>query len=98
MTTPFIHHKRRLKAGITVHAEIMLDLCRRWPAPGCTMAELKRLAMAEQVGSPMTLHNAIHELVERGLVVTKEAAKDKRAKRITVTPAGRGLLLRGESD
>lgn len=93
MTTPFQHHKRRQDAGISVQSEILLDLCRRWPG-GCTMIELKKIALDEQVGSHVTLHKGIHKLIERGLVVATDDDGDRRAKRITVTPAGRGLLRR----
>jgi len=92
MTTPFKHFQRRQAAGISIHAEILLDLCRRFEKPGCSQNELKRLALAEGVGSPATLHHAIHELIEAKLVDVKPSERDKRANRLTVTPKGLRFL------
>ncbi len=90
--TPFTHHKKRLKHGITASTEIILDLCRRWPAPGCTQSELRALAIQEEVASSATIHNSIHALIERDLIEVRPCKYDRRAMRLRVTPAGKRLL------
>lgn len=90
--SPFEHFKRREKMEITATAEVLLDLCRRWPAPGCTQSDLVRLAKQENVASPMTLLIAIKSLIERDLIETRPCKIDMRAKRLIATASGKRFL------
>ena len=96
MSDPFTHHLRRTVAGISVHAEILLDLCGRHDKPGCTFSDLKRMAINEKVGSPALLQKEIHVLLEKNLVAATGCKRDKRAKRLVVTAKGMRFLGRGE--
>ncbi len=90
--TPFAHHKKRRKHNISASTEIILDRCRRWPAPGCTQSELRALAIQEEVASPATIHRSIHALLERDLIEVQPCKYDRRAMRLRVTNAGKKLL------
>lgn len=90
--TPYWHYKRRKRHGLTTVAEVLLDLCRRWPEPGCTRADLMKVATQEKVASPMTLHKAVNLLIEKKMVSLNDCKFDKRAKRLLVTEKGKNFL------
>jgi DNA-binding MarR family transcriptional regulator len=96
--TPFQHFKKRKRAGISLHAEILADLCRRWPSPGCTAADLKRLAISEGVASPMSLHNALQELIDGEYIEVRPSKYDRRAYFLTLTASGRRLVGKMEQE
>ncbi len=90
--SPFEHFKRRRKYGITDTAVVLLDLCRRWPEPGCTKADLMRLAKKEQVASHMTMLTAINSLIDLKLIEQHPCKIDMRAKRLIATKTGKRFL------
>ncbi len=91
MSVPLYHHQMRRQLGISVQAEIVLDLIARMPR-GCSHKEVKTLARAVLVGSPATLHKSIHDLIDAGLVKTGKNPRDARAHLLTVSADGKKLL------
>jgi hypothetical protein len=90
MSTPFKHHQQRMSAGISVCAEIMLDICNSHAMP--THRALKNFALIRRVASPATLHNAIHELIDAGMLKSTPSKADHRAKLLTITARGKKYL------
>lgn len=84
---PLAAHRQRTKIGMSVRAEIILDLCYINPRP-MTYSEVKQLATDEQVGSAVMLHNAIHWLVDNDYLKESISPIDHRSKLLEVTRLG----------
>jgi DNA-binding MarR family transcriptional regulator len=90
--SPLGQHLRRTKLGMSVTAEILLDIA--YDMGEVSGRALKEEAMHCDVGSPATLHGAIHWLEEHGYIKLGSDDKDLRKRPITVTPKGERHLFR----
>lgn len=94
--TPYKHHIRRRAVGMPIQAEVLLDLIRVKEKRLLSFAAIKLLALTADVGSPATLHKAIHWLLDHGYAEAVPHPRDTRAKLLKVTKKGHGFLGRSE--
>lgn len=84
--------RRRLEQELDVYGltvpQYMALHCIQDHQSGCNMTELADSAF--QVSATMT--GIIDRLAERGLVTRNRDMRDRRAQRVTLTPAGRGMM------
>ncbi len=92
MTSPIKHHQRRMKAGIDWRQEALLDIVRLFDTAGCSFAEAKRTAVAEQIGSQAALHHSLHHLIDSGYLNVRKNPRDSRRQVLRVTSKGLNLL------
>lgn len=88
--SPLKHHAYRKSKGVSLHAELLLDLVREMLADGlpCTVMECNNMAVYREIGSPATLHKAMRWLIANRYVVLKPSDKDARAKTCALTRKG----------
>lgn len=83
---PLDRHLYRQKHKMTVHAEIMLDLA--YSNRDINVLQLMNEGMDKQVGSYMTVYNAIVWLGDNGFLKITKSMKDRRAKHCNITKKG----------
>ncbi len=88
--TPYSHHMTRQKAGMSVTAEILLDMVSHMqPVIGTS---LKADAIEHGVASPATLQKEIHWLIDNGYLSFGKDKVDARKMPLSVTKRGRKHL------
>lgn len=92
--TPLQHHERRLANGLSIQAELMMDLLSEMMADGLgrEMMACNHLAVYREIGSPATMHRAMADLVKAKYVKMEKSDKDSRAKTCTLTKKGLDYL------
>lgn len=92
--TPLQHHEKRLKHGMSEHAELLLELVKNMMADGLTreMMACNHLAVYHQLGSSSTMHKAMQFLVDSGYISVDKTDRDARARACTVTRKGLNYL------
>lgn len=88
--TPLQHHQKRIKANISIQAELLLDLVKTMMADGQprTLMACNDLAVYHKIGSSSTMHKAMDSLVKNKLVVFINHDKDGRSKHCSITQRG----------
>lgn len=86
---PIKWHEKRLKTGMSVHSEILLDRIKQSPLK---ISDLMKWGIDNSVCSFATLHKEIHALVTFGYVSITYGEKDTRIKTLTITKDGNKYL------
>lgn len=92
--TPLQHHDKRIDAGMTLHAELMLNLIRDAldRSMDSDMMYLNHMAVSRQIGSGTTMHRAAKWLRLNKYIVLTQDEKDGRIKHCTITAKGTKYL------
>lgn len=88
MTTAFEQHLLRKEKGLSVTAEVLLDLVTSIPHQFTTV-ELMKFAQNHDVASPATLHAAITSLKDKKYISATRSKKDKRI--VFLKPTKKGM-------
>lgn len=90
---PYNAHLKRQSFGLTLEAELMADLVRIYKR--ITVMDLLDIARVAEVASHATLHKAIKDAEDLGLIDMEQSKKDKRVRYCKLTVAGKQYFRKG---
>jgi hypothetical protein len=86
---PIKWHEKRLKTGMSVNSEILLDRVGQSPIK---ISDLMKWGSENSVCSFATLHKEIHALINLGYASITLSEKDTRIKTLNITKEGKKYL------